>query len=146
MSNNLHFLILFGLFFLKLIKITLNNFYLIHNRLYHMMSRFLSTNFTRDATRINGSNVNFPYYKSTKRIVKHFKAYFLCIQRMRLWHMFKKTRKVFDIYLILKNISFSIYSHILSNRCFRNKNEYNIEKLMEKEGNRVSRIEISNTK
>jgi len=89
MNNNLHFLILFGLFFLKLMKITLNNFYLIHHRLYHMVSRFLSTNFTRDATRINGSNVNFPYYKSTQRIAKHFKSYFLCKQRMRLWHLFK---------------------------------------------------------
>ncbi|CAF5176428.1 unnamed protein product, partial [Rotaria magnacalcarata] len=34
-------------------------------------------NFTRDATRINCSRVKFSYYKSMKRIPKHFKDYFL---------------------------------------------------------------------
>jgi hypothetical protein len=53
--------------------------------------------------------------------------------------MFKKPRKVFD--------SPFIYPHILSSRCFKNKNKYDIEKLTKKrEGNRVSGIEISNTK
>ncbi|CAF2146388.1 unnamed protein product [Rotaria magnacalcarata] len=40
-------------------------------------------NFTRDATRINCSKVKFSYYKSMKRIPKHFKDYFLCTYRIK---------------------------------------------------------------